>query len=256
LLPRLILIAILILPFYLHAQFTAPLSTDRPDQTEAPDVLPQNYFQIETGILLSKDKPVEDVTVNTNNFATTLLRYGFVENIELRLSGAYLQEQTQYLKGTNSESGFAGFDVAAKFHMFEENGIIPKAGLITSIFIPVGEKYFTNNEFIPGIIFAAAHELTDWASLSYNLGARYRNNQNSFYRYSLALGFQPLKKIGIFTEIFGFIEKNNTPRHAIDIGMTYLVIRNLQLDTSYGFAITNNELDSFFNFGLSWRLPK
>jgi hypothetical protein len=253
---RLILILTLLLPIYLRAQFTPPLSTDRPDQTKAPYVVPQHLFQIETGIVMQKDKPIEDVSVTTNKFATSLLRYGLVEGIELRLSGAYIQEQTQYLKGMDNRSGIEGFNIGAKFHLSDEEGIMPQTGLITSIIIPLGDKYFTDDEFVPEIIFAAQHNITKWASISYNLGANLRKNQNSLYRYSLALGFQALKKIAIFTEIFGIVKKTSTPAHVIDFGMTYLVVRNIQLDTSYGFAITDIAADSFFNFGLSWRIPK
>jgi hypothetical protein len=213
-------------------------------------------FQIETGIVMQKDNPIEDVSVTTNKFATSLLRYGLVDGVELRLSGAYIQEQTQYLKGADTRTGMEGLNIGAKFHLAEEEGIIPQAGLIASVIIPLGDKYFTEDEFVPGFVFAAAHSVTDWAAISYNLGTNIRKNQNSLYRYSLAIGFQPLKKIGIFGEIFGIMKKKSIPAHAIDFGMTYLVVRNIQLDTSYGFAITDIAADSFFNFGLSWRIPK
>jgi hypothetical protein len=219
-------------------------------------VVPHHFFQLETGILLSKDKPVENVTVSTNNFATTLFRYGLVESIELRLSGAFLQEQIQQKATTETKSGLEGVNLGAKFHLAEESGLSPQMGLIASIIIPVGDKYFTDDEFAPGVIFAAAHTVTDWSSISYNLGGRYRKNQNSFARYSLALGIQPVKKIGLFAEIFGVIRNNNSPSHSVDFGMTYLPISNLQLDTTYGLAITSIAIDSFFNVGLSWRLPR
>ncbi len=248
---------LLILPVFVFGQnLRPPLSTDRPDQTEAPDVVPRNYFQLETGVLLEKDKPEDNITVSTNNLATTLLRYGITETIELRLSGAYIQMSTQDKATISNDEGFAGINIGAKFHLFEQDGLVPQAGLIASVAFPFGNKIFIEDEIIPGILFAAAHTITDWFSVSYNLAARYRDNQNSFYRYSLALGFQPIKKIGIFGEIFGLVNKNNSPHHVIDFGMTYLVIPNLQLDTSYGFGVTDNTVDSFFNFGLSWRLPR
>ena len=253
---RLIITSIFLLPVYVHAQFTPPLSTDRPDQTETPYVVPLHLFQIETGIVMQIDKPIEDVSVTTNKFATSLLRYGLVEGIELRLSGAYLQEQIQYAGFTENNSGLEGFNLGAKFHLSDEEGIMPQTGIIASVIIPLGDKYFTGDEFVPGFTFAAEHTLTNWASISYNLGANVRKNQNSLYRYSLAVGFQPLKKIGIFAEIFGIMKKTSTPAHVINFGMTYLVIRNIQLDTAYGLAITDIAADSFFSFGLSWRIPK
>ena len=254
---RLAIFALLVLPVYIYAQSsTPPLSTDRPDLTEAPDVGPLHFFQLETGIVLEKDKPESYVAMNSYSFATTLLRYGLAEGIELRLSGAFLREDIQDHKGISSEAGLADIGIGAKFHLLEENGIVPQAGLITVIDFPVGDKFFTEDEIIPGVVFAAAHNVTEWASLSYNLGARYRKDQNSLYNYSLAMGIQPLKKIGVYAEIFGFIKKTSTPVHAFDLGMTYLVLSNLQLDTSYGLAISDIAADSFFNFGLSWRLPR
>ncbi len=254
---RLVIFALLVLPVYMSAQSSAPpLSTDRPDLTDAPDVVPLHFFQLETGIVLEKDKPESYVAVNSYSFATTLLRYGLAEGIELRLSGAFLREDIQDQKKISSEAGLADIGIGAKFHLFEEDGLVPQAGVITVIDIPIGDKFFTENEIIPGVIFAAEHRVTEWASISYNLGARYRNNRKSFYNYSLALSIQPLKKIGIYAEIFGFIKRTSTPVHAFDLGMTYLVLANLQLDTSYGVAISDIAADSFFNFGLSWRLPR
>ncbi len=254
---RLIICIWIIVPGLIFCQSTTPpLSADRPDQTEAPYVVPQKSFQIETGIILANDKPERNVSITTNDLATTLLRYGLTDGIELRLSGGYIQQTTDDRSGSQTESGFAGIRAGSKFHLLEENGLLPETALIADLTIPTGNVILTENEYIPGLVFAASNSITDWASISYNLGARYRTNQKSVYIYTLSLGIQPLKKIGIFAEIFGSFSQKNTPRHSIDFGMTYLVIRNLQLDTTYGFAITENAVDSFFNFGLSWRLPQ
>src|SRR6187549_2682149 len=70
------------------------LVTDRPDQTEAPVLVPKGGLQVETGFMFEKDKSrAVDATNYTYN--TTLVKYGVNENFELRLISEYLGEKSR-----------------------------------------------------------------------------------------------------------------------------------------------------------------
>lgn len=235
------------------------LTTDRPDQTESPYTVPVGSFQIETGIVLAKDKPDGadgSATINSYDFGSTLLRYGLIPDLELRLAGSFLREDVQLAKSTTSEGGLSDIRFGVKYQLSEANGLIPDAGVIASLKFPVGHKYFTSDKIVPGINFAASHPLTSFWSLGYNLGFRYQDKAQNIFFYTLATAVQPLQKIGIFVEVFGASPEGIESLHQADLGMTYLVLPNFQLDTSYGFSLNDPAPDSFFNVGLSWRLPR
>ncbi len=65
------------------------LITDRPDQTESSCSVRKNALQIETGFVYENFKR-DDVKFDNWGIATTLLRYGVLDNFELRL-GSYYQ---------------------------------------------------------------------------------------------------------------------------------------------------------------------
>ena len=79
----------------LQAQDTPPsqraLITDRPDATEAPSVVPAGFLQVETGGFYESFNE-NNVTFERNVFNTTLLRYGILSNLELRV-GWNIEEQ-------------------------------------------------------------------------------------------------------------------------------------------------------------------
>ncbi len=235
-----------------------PLSTDRPDQTEAPVLVPRGYFQIETGFVFEKDKQSDgpaDVYIDSYNLGTSLLRFGLSKKVELRLGAGFTLQRIQQGKIITEESGLANVLLATKIHLAEEQGLVPQSALLVNLLLPVGNKSFFSDNLVPGFTVASGYGLTDWLGISSNLGMRFFDNDDHTFRYSLALGFDVIPKIGIFLESFGRIAFDSSPGHLADLGMTYRILPNLQLDTSYGFALNDIAVDQFFNFGASLRFP-
>jgi len=55
-----------------------------------------------------------------------------------------------------------------------------------------------------------------------------------------------------FVEIYGNVPEGERAQHAMDLGLTYLLSPNFQIDVSYGnnYSGVNS---SFFNFGAAWQ---
>lgn len=88
-----LILVLIIISGYVKAQVIVPdLITDRPDQTESSAIVPLKSLQIETGFVMEKD---ETDLIKQKSFAynTTLLRFGLLENLELRLGLEYLGEK-------------------------------------------------------------------------------------------------------------------------------------------------------------------
>ena len=235
------------------------LVTDRPDQTESSYVVPQKSLQIETGFIWENDEN-DSYKQQTFVYNTTLLRYGLFERMELRLGLAYLSEEVKikHTDTTNTNTGFSPLYAGFKIAVVEENGWIPEIAFLGGLVIPfTAHEEFKAPYSAPSMRFAFTHTLSDRVSLGYNLGAEwYGETAIPDYFYSIALGVGITDKIGAYIEAFGFIPEEGRANHLVDGGFTWLVLPNLQLDLSGGFGLTEESIDNYLSFGLSYRIPK
>ena len=251
---------ILFIPLLISAQETENLDliTDRPDATESPNTVPQNHIQIETGLYYDSFSE-NDIQQETKGYNTTLLRFGVLKNLEVRLGWDF--EETQY--SVNNEdlknilSGFSPLLIGAKVEIAQENKLLPNIGLLVHAHLP----FFASKDYRPkttGLeaIFSFAHTLSEKSNLSYNLGASWQNDADGIeYIYTLAYGYSLTDRLGIYGEVYGNLPENNRAQHFADAGITYLVKDNLQLDATLGTGITKDQ-DILLGAGISYRIPK
>ena len=76
------------------AQEPAELVTDRPDQTESAIVVPQGTFQAELGASYEREDEGGE-RIEATQAPGTLLRYGLVPRLELRLAWAVFSPPTR-----------------------------------------------------------------------------------------------------------------------------------------------------------------
>ena len=90
---------------------TPPLITDRPDATESPNTVPKGSLQIETGAFYTsfeENSAGNSIELETIGYNTTLLRYGLLKNMELRLGWNFEEGRTK-LNGTKLQDVMSGF---------------------------------------------------------------------------------------------------------------------------------------------------
>ncbi len=249
----LLIFIVIFFPFYSIAQQHFPeLVTDRPDQTESASIVPLRSLQIETGFLLENGSD-NDTKIRSLAYNTTLLRYGLLENLELRLGLDYLGKKTTPVKISGLAPLYAGFKVKVR----EEDGWKPETAFLGGLVFP----FTAGNDFKPAytaasLRFAFAHTLSDRFSLGYNLGAEWDGfSARSGYYYSVALGTSLTEKVGVFIENFGMFHENSISEHLMDAGFTFLLLPNLQLDLSGGIGLNKHAVSNFVSAGLTWRIP-
>ena len=231
----------------LFGQNLPSIQLDRPDQTECPFITPKNYIQIEKGFVVENFNKTQE----SYSYPSTLWKYGVNEKFELRLLTELVSEKTN----GNIITGFVPITIVFKTSLFEENGFIPKTSLIGHIRTSkIGSKEFHTKYIAPSFRFTMQHTLTNKMSLAYNLGAEW-NGENSEhnYIYTFTTGFSLTKKIGWYTELYGYLPTNNNADHRFDCGLTYLINNNFMADISGGLALTENSHKNYISFGLSYR---
>ncbi len=244
---------------FIYGQEEIPaLITDRPDATEAPQTVPRGALQIETGAFYTS---FEENNFKEESFTynTTLLRYGILDNLELRLGWNFEEGRTSTnnLNGTDVISGLSPLLAGVKVNIIEEEGLMPTIGLIGHLFLPfsAGTDYKPETTAID-FKFSFAHTLTESSSLSYNLGAQWDGDQlGASYIYTLAYGYSFTEKFGGYVEVYGDFPEKNKANHFWDAGVTYLLFPNLQLDATVGTGITKGQ-DLLLSAGLSYRILK
>ena len=240
-----------------EVKVASELITDRPDATESPNSVPKNSLQIETGGFFETYKENETET-ETLGYNTTLLRYGLFDNFEFRLGWNFEEIRTSVngVELDNVESGFSPLLVGMKVEIVSENNLLPDIGLLIHLALP----FTVATDFRPettGVDFRAAfgHTLNDKSSLAYNLGAQWGNDSpEASYVYTLAYGHTLSEKFGAYAEIYGDFPEDSSANHYGDIGLTFLIRNNIQLDATIGKSFTKGQ-DILISTGLSFRYP-
>ncbi|WOD44791.1 transporter [Hwangdonia lutea] len=235
----------------------APLITDRPDQTESPNVVPKRFLQVETGTSYESFK-TNNIKTEDFTFNTTLVRYGLLDNLELRLGWDFVEGKTKINGNTlnNISSGFNPLLLGVKTSIAKENGCFPEIGLLGHLYLP----FTASTDYKPettGVDFrlAFAHTLSENTSLSYNLGAAWGNDSpEASYVYTIAFGQSITNKLGAYAELYGDLPENSKANHLWDAGLTYLINNNVQLDATVGSSITKGQ-DILISAGVSFRIP-
>lgn len=245
---RLIILYLIIL---VHEYPAQELITDRPDQSESAVTVLPGSIQIETGFAFEK-LTESNIKVESYTIAGTLLRYGIVDDIELRLGTAYLITNAQ-----SSVDGLGDFLLGTKINFLKENKQVVDFGILAHALLPIGSAAFNPTEVEPEIIAALSKSLNDDLSASLNFGGSWSSIfDETFLIYSAALGQAINARTSVFIEVYGNVFSSFSPIHNFNGGITYLLSENLQLDLSGGKGISGIDSYWFISSGLSVRFNK
>jgi hypothetical protein len=232
------------------------LVTDRPDQTEAPSLVPVGGLQVETGFVYEKDG---DQTIKKTNvtYNTTLIKYGVNDHFELRFITEYLGERTKASETTSVVNGFSPLAMGVKIKLADQVGCWPQASLIGHINLKTGSEGFVPSYTAADFRFTFAHTLSDKLSLSYNFGAEWNGETpDAAFLYTLSLGYSVNKRAALFVESYSFFPEKSKADNRVDAGFTYKFTPVMQWDVSAGLGLSQNSPDSFLSTGVSFRLFK
>lgn len=255
----LIIFTISLLPLLAQHDSIPGMVTDRPTASISPNLVGKGFFQIETGVIYLNRKD-NSSTLKNLSLATTLLRYGILPNLELRLESSYESTKIHYNE-INSDSSYSGMGpLAASFKVFvcEEKGIRPQLAIIGAVVLRhLGHDSYKPTFSYPIGKLAASHTLSKRWSLGYNIGFAYDGETaDGFFVYSLFTGYAITSKLWTFVELYGNFDNGNFPNHKLDGGFTYLLRNNLQIDLTGGYGLDTDVNRFFINGGISWRIPR
>ncbi|RDV15891.1 transporter [Pontibacter diazotrophicus] len=240
-------------PAHCQDEEVPEFETDRPDQAEAASLVPRGTLQLETGFFLQEDTEM-GVEQKIRAYPTALVRLGVLNWLELRVQSA-LRDSVMERRTRFRTSGFAPLTLGAKVKLWDEQGLRPQAALMTMVTLPIGSRAFRPENPDPNFRALFKNSLTDNLALSYNLVYGWVGG-DPVKGYAVSLGYDITDKLTAFGEVYGDKQKGEEAEHAVDGGLMYMLLPNLQLDVAAGRALNDAAPDYYFTAGFSWRIPR
>lgn len=252
---KLLLIFLCIISSYVYAQENLsgaeePIATDRPDQTETPDVVPFKYFQMEMGFNIeSQHKELSFV------HPTILWKAGIFKSTEIRL----ITDISSFKDSTGKyRSGLSPVQIGFKTAICEEKKARPKISFIAHMAVPyISTKNQRTKYFAPNFRFTLEHTLKKNLILGYNVGMEW-DGESSYpsFIYTIVNGVDITDKWYFYYEFFGDIPVDRKSTHTFDGGFAYLIKNNMQIDISGGFQLYPFVKGWYTSIGYSFRVPR
>ncbi|MCQ2298795.1 MAG: transporter [Bacteroidales bacterium] len=216
------------------------ISADRPGMSTGTDVMPQGKIQWETGVGYESEGGAA-----TNTLNNTLLRYGLVDWAEIRVGMDLLHE--------GSTTGLSALNVGTKISLVENRGWIPAISLLANLQCPrIGSSAFTPSHLAPQLYVLFQNQVTSWFNVGYNVGAEWDGTLAEPSTFAaVCLGFSITESLGCFVESYNYFHSlGNT--YAMDLGLNWVVTRNLQLDLAANLNLQNTGNYLMISGGVAW----
>ncbi len=229
------------------------MTTDRPDVTESPFTVDAGHQQVETNVFgYSRSRPdIDGVVSDTYDFATTNIRIGLTNSVEINFSWQPYGIARSREPGVAAawDSGAGGVDIRGKINLwgndtFETSGSALAA--LPFISLPTDEGNGISPHFIEGgLILPLAIALPNNFGFGINAGAVWvkdsgASGYHAEYIVTASLAYEWNDDFGTYWEIAATL--NNDDRRGDEVilatGITYSVTDNLQLDAGVNFGVT------------------
>ena len=233
--------------FFAQLMLPQGIVTDRPDQTESSVTVGNKTVQIEMGAMYLT---ASDIDFESFMGPQMLLRYGISNGVELRFTTQYKSSKFDLGDDELKFKGINDLQIGAKFQFLKKDNMNTEIAFLSHLVIPVSGNYLESDKV--GVInkLAISHVISNSINVGYNIGYDYLAS-TSFLTYSLAVGVGISEMIGLYVEPFGIWGESNIFESNFDVGFTFLLNPNFQLDTSYGLGLNNNM--NYYSVGFSWR---
>lgn len=233
------------------------LSTDRPDKTESPYTVDAGHFQIEMDVFtFIHDRDTSgggNVRTDAWSFAPVNLKVGLCNTVDFQLVVETWNEVRTDERGARQithQSGFGDLSARLKINLWGNDGGKTAFGLMPFVKIPTNQDHLGNNGTEGGIILPLAIELPGGWSLGLMTEYDYtRNGDDNGYHSefinSITASHDIIGDLGGYVEFFSAI---STERHqpwigTVDLGLTYGLTKNVQLDAGVNIGVTDSADD-------------
>ena len=233
------------------AQERIEFTADRPGASTGPTVVGHNVIQLEQGLQYDGEGGLGVFT-----FSNTLIRYGILNNMELRLGGdgfIYAHEGSKKFL-----PAFSGISLGTKIKCYEGKGLIPAVSVLADFAIPcTASNGFGVDYLAPSLYILCENPISKWLSIGYNVGAEWDGcNLSPSAFVAVCLGFSAMENLGCFVESYNYFNNEFGNIYAIDFGLNCMVSPRVQLDLAANLDLRNPSNSWSISCGVAWQINK
>ncbi len=242
------------------------MNTDRPDKTESPFTVDAGHFQIELDLATysyDRHNAARDGTlVRAWSVAPMNLKIGLLNQLDVQfVLQPYLYVHTSDpVAGVARQRGFGDITTRVKWNLWGNDGGTTALALMPYVKLPTNQDGLGNHSVEGGLIVPLAVELP----AGWGLGLM---TQFDVVRDGASRGYHPefvnsitfshdlVGNLGGYAEFFSSVnpERGADWVGTVDVGLTYALTKNLQLDAGINLGVTRAADDWSPFIGLSWR---
>lgn len=242
------------------------LSTDRPDQTESPYTVDAGHWQLEMDLLnYTRDHDSSggaDTVTRDLAVAPFNLKLGLTNTVDVQLMvDPYVRSKVEdRVAGTSAKAaGFGEVTTRIKFNLWGNDGGPTACAIMPFVKWPLSASEVRNGETEGGVIAILGYELPGgWGSAvmtEIDLVSDGTGGHDTEWINSITFAHDLTGRLGGYIELFTII--SDAPgadwQAQFDLGLTYAVSDDVQLDVGCNFGITDSAPDYQPFLGLSRR---
>lgn len=245
------------------ASLLREMATDRPDKTESAYTVDAGHYQIEMDVLSHTRDQSSRESTRSLAVAATNFKVGVLNNLDLQMVvETYNIERTKDRdRGTTSRSsGFGDVSLRSKINVWGNDAGPSALSVMPFVKIPTATGGLGNGSTEGGVIFPFAMDLPgDWG-----LGAQVEvdhladasgSNYHQEFSQTVTVSHDIVGNLGGYVEVFSRVsnERHSAWVATFDLGFTYALGRDVQLDAGVNVGLTDAAEDLNPFLGLSLR---
>lgn len=228
------------------------LSTDRPDQTESPYTVDAGHFQIEmdlaNGVMDRDQSNGGDVRSQIWDFGGVNLKAGLFNNVDLQfvLDGYVDSRLKDQVTGVSAhDSGFGEVQTRLKINLWGNDGGRTAFAIMPFVKWPLPQSSLRNGKTEGGIILPLGVELpAGWGMGLMTEVDFVRDGSGRFdaeYFNTITFSHDIVGNLGGYVEFAALFtpESDAQWQGQFDVGLTYGLCENTQLDIGCNFGVTD-----------------
>jgi len=239
------------------------LTADRPDKTESPYTVDAGHFQLEMDFARFTRDRSNGIRTDTWNIAPTNLKIGLLNNTDVQfVFDSYLHVRTDdgLSRTVSIQSGIGDLTTRLKINLWGDDGGRTAFAILPFIKFPTNTGHLGNGEIEGGLILPLAVELPAGFHLGLETGFNFLGDEENASHHpefvnSVTCSHAIAGKLEGYLEFFSSVstEHHSSWVGTMDVGLTYALAQNIQLDCGGNFGVTSAADDMDFFTGMTVR---
>jgi hypothetical protein len=246
------------------------MSTDRPDTTESPHTVDAGHFQIEFSFVdWTQDRRNEDrVTTRSLAVAPVLMKFGVLNNVDVQIGlEPYTHTRTRDRAAGDTEVAgcFGDTLVRVKLNVWGNDASDETMGgtslaVMPFVSVPTATDGLGSGHTDWGIIVPFGLELPGefdlGAMIEFDVSRSAADDRSVVdFVHTITIGHALAGDLSGYVEYAGFANLNHDEHYRgyLDVGLTYALTRDVQLDAGARFGLTEASDDIGLFVGMSLR---